>query len=542
MRSIVIRTDSSQLIGSGHVIRCRNLARELRRRNAEVIFVCRRQAGDLIDLIEREFIVLTLPEHSLAATERESGDTLKDRELYKAWLGCSQSQDAEDTLKVLYQAKIKKPNWIVVDHYGLDADWEKRVKDGFTSTHEPKVFVIDDLADRPHHADLLLDQNYIGIATETRYAGLVNKTCQLLLGPHYALVGQEYAQLHPRARDRKKLRRLLVFFGGVDPHNLTEQTLQVLMDSAFADLRVDVVLGNQSHHRRNVEKLVECRPHTTLHCQVPSLAELILNADLAIGAGGTNTWERLCLRLPTLVITFGDDQELIAQALNRSGYIKHLGSVKHMNWKKIKDTLVEFQSKNLPIINDTLTDGWGISRLCNALMRDTKQIQLRHACNEDEALLLRWANDPAVRAKSFSPDKIEPSEHHRWFEEGLRSSNRIHFIFEDSTGCPIGQIRFDRKSKGEFGKPIIALIDISLDACVRGSGLAKQLVRLGLEALEKEWGSNVEAVAKVLDFNLASQATFLGSGFTKESTSQDATLSQMMTSPSSSFISFRKTL
>ncbi|NDC15757.1 MAG: hypothetical protein EBZ76_11475 [Synechococcaceae bacterium WB9_2_170] len=124
--------------------------------------------------------------------------------------------------------------------------------------------MIDDLADRPHQADLLLDQNFFGEATEVRYSGLVPAHCCQLLGPHYALLGPEYAQLHPLVPPRMELRRVLVFFGGVDPANLTGRALEALQRPELAHLAVDVVLGLQSPHRQAVAELAARRPHTTL--------------------------------------------------------------------------------------------------------------------------------------------------------------------------------------------------------------------------------------------------------------------------------------
>ena len=209
-------------------MRCRTLARELQRQGAVVTFLCRRQAGDLIRLLEQEFAVLKLPELPLLANEGLAG-----RDLYQAWLGCSQAQDAADCLQVLSTAGISNPDWFVVDHYGLDASWESQLMDAMAGQEiTPKLLVIDDLADRPHRADLLLDQNFFGAVTDKRYQRLVPSHCRQLLGPHYALLGPEYAQLNPLVPVRTELRRVLVFFGGVDPDNLTCRTLEALLDPA----------------------------------------------------------------------------------------------------------------------------------------------------------------------------------------------------------------------------------------------------------------------------------------------------------------------
>ena len=317
MIRILIRCDASLSIGSGHVMRCRTLARQLRLQGAEVLFLCRRQPGDLISLLEQEFRVLALPQHTLVSCTGLDG-----RELYGAWLGCSQHQDAVDCLTALASAGVHSADWLVCDHYGLDAIWEEQSSNALAGVKgAPKLLVIDDLADRPHQADLLLDQNFFGEATEQRYRALLPPQCRQLLGPHYALLGPEYAQLHPLVPKRTELRRVLVFFGGVDPDNLTSRTLEAMMEPELEHLAVDVVLGPQSPHRKVVAALVARRPLTTLHDPLPSLAGLIARADLAIGAGGATTWERACLGLASIVIPIAANQLQSVDILQRYGMV-----------------------------------------------------------------------------------------------------------------------------------------------------------------------------------------------------------------------------
>ena len=322
MTKILIRCDASTSIGTGHVIRCRTLARQLQQRGADIIFICRRQPGDLIALLEREFYVIALPLLPLSPC-----DGLEGRDLYGAWLGCTQDQDAAQCLQALTEVGIKSASWLVTDHYALDAIWEGQLLKGLAGRDAPpKLLVIDDLADRLHQADLLLDQNFFGDGSEHRYRGLVPPQCLQLHGPHYALLGPEYAQLHPLVPLRTELRRLLVFFGGGDPCNLTAQTLEALLETRMTDLAVDVVLGLQTPHRLSVEKFVAIRPNTTLHAPTDSLAGLIARADLAIGAVGTTTWERACLGLPCISVPVAGNQVPVSKMLARHNYIRLIES------------------------------------------------------------------------------------------------------------------------------------------------------------------------------------------------------------------------
>lgn len=346
-------------------MRCRTLARELQRRGAQVSFLCRRQPGDLIGLLEQEFEVLALPEQPL-----NSCNGLEGRGLYLAWLGCSQDLDAAQCLEALAQASIKSASWLVVDHYGLDARWEAKLLAGFgKSAPSPKLLVIDDLADRPHQADLLLDQNFFGEVTHQRYRELVSPQCYQLLGPYYALLGPEYSQLHLLVPLRNELRRVLVFFGGVDSDNLTGRALEALLDPALAHLAVDVVLGQQNQvHHKAVSELVALRKHTTLHNPLPSLAGLIARADLAIGSGGASTWERSCLGLPSLVLSLAANQRYSAQALDQAGYIRFLGDTASMSIQQIREAITAALKSKFNYNHYRLTDGKGVERLADSLM------------------------------------------------------------------------------------------------------------------------------------------------------------------------------
>jgi len=523
MTRVLIRCDASLSIGSGHVIRCRTLARELQRKGAEVLFLSRHQPGDLIVLLEQEFRVLALPEQQLKPCEG-----LEGRGLYESWLGCSQSQDADDCLTALSSAGVLCADWLVVDHYGLDASWEARLMNALTSeTITSKLLVIDDLADRTHKADLLLDQNFFGAVTDQRYQELVPSHCKQLLGPHYALLGPEYAQLHPLMPVRTELRRVLVFFGGVDPDNLTGRTLEALMDPALAHLTVDVVLGRQSPHRQAVADLASQHPSATLHDPWPSLAGLIARADLAIGAGGATTWERACLKLPSLVVGIAENQRPFTEALHQAGHLQLLGDAATVSAAQIRSALRAWVAD--PGQQDAgcdLTDGMGASRLALAMLGPQTAISLRPADPSDEALLLRWVNDPQVRASSFSPDLIAPSDHHNWFRQGLTDPNRLQLIATAADGCPIGQIRFDRQPISRQDDTAEATVDMSLDGCARGFGLAAGLVRLGLQAMEQTWGPDIGAVAEVLTTNQASNACFSRAGFAQVAVSAVAPLSQ----------------
>jgi UDP-2,4-diacetamido-2,4,6-trideoxy-beta-L-altropyranose hydrolase len=511
---VLIRCDASLAIGSGHVMRCRNLARALQRRGVDVLFLCREQQGDLSALLAEEFAVMRLPALPGAKPAMNSRE---GRDLYSAWLGCSQQQDADTCLNVIRAAAIGPIDWLVVDHYGLDQAWERSICEGLSGIQgdAPRLLVFDDLADRPHQAQVLVDANRLDARAWEAYRAQVPAQCRLLLGPAYAPLDPIYPQLQSLAPQRSILRRVLVFFGGVDQANHTAVALEALGHPDFADLAVDVVLGAASPHHATVAQLVQQRPLTQLYGGLPSLAGLMLRADLAIGAAGTASWERAALALPTLVSAVADNQRQGAQALADAGAALSVDLQEDADpvalLIQIIRTVME-RPHSLSQLSDSaraLGDGRGLGRLVTVLLGPASARRLRPATLADECLYHAWANDPEVRRQSFNTDQIPLDRHQCWFRSRLHSPDALLMVLVDDENLPLGQIRFER-SATESAR---AVIGFSLDPVARGRGLAAELLQLGSVELARHWGGAVEAYGEVRAENDASSRAFLRAGF-----------------------------
>jgi len=275
-------------------MRCLTLANALAGKGVGVSFICREHDGNLCDLIEEQgFTVYHLP-------APESGFEADATPAHAAWLGAAWQEDARQTGAIIRTLGVK-PTWLVVDHYGLDYCWEEVLK-----SWVGRIFVIDDLADRAHDCDLLLDQNLFA-DMQTRYAGKVPADCRLLLGPEYALLQPIYAELHDRIPPREgPVRRILVSFGGADRDNLTGRALAAFLSLNRPDIEVDVVISGSSPYVHEIRDQVAGHDNIHLHSNLPTLAPLMARADLAIGAAGTTSWERVCLGLPALVVTLAE--------------------------------------------------------------------------------------------------------------------------------------------------------------------------------------------------------------------------------------------
>ena len=298
---VLIRTDSSVEIGSGHLMRCLTLADQLRGKGSSVAFICCDLPGGLFDLVEAHGYQCT--RFRLTAT----GAGL-------------QHDDANATLEAAVKLFPDGLDWLVVDHYGLDATWERMLR-----PHVCKLIVIDDLANRQHDCDLLLDQNYYR-DMDRRYQRLVPPQCVTLLGPAYVLLRPEFADARQRLRLRDGIvRRILVFFGASDPTNQTQKAVEALKLLDRPDIEMDVVVGAANLNRNVIQALCDQLPNVTFHCQVSNMAELILSADLGVGAGGATMWERCFLGLATLTVVFAANQERTTVDIADLGAIEYLG-------------------------------------------------------------------------------------------------------------------------------------------------------------------------------------------------------------------------
>jgi UDP-2,4-diacetamido-2,4,6-trideoxy-beta-L-altropyranose hydrolase len=313
----LFRADASSDIGTGHIMRCLTLADALRRSDISSVFMSRNFDGNLCELIaDRGFEIQRLPkpkgklEGTSAAHESTEIPTIPRPSWEIDAIECTEKlKNRPDRIDLL-----------VVDHYSLDGRWERYLR-----PYASRLMVIDDLANRPHDCDVILDQNYYK-DLGTRYDKLVPPACQLLLGPKYALLREEFFQARSRAYVRNgRIRRILIFLGGGDPENITSRVLAALSVLDISGVVLDVVVGASNPHRAAIKDICSRIPLANYHCQVTNMSALMLGADLAIGAGGTTTWERCALGLPTLTIVIAENQLQTTQDMSDLGVIWYMG-------------------------------------------------------------------------------------------------------------------------------------------------------------------------------------------------------------------------
>jgi UDP-2,4-diacetamido-2,4,6-trideoxy-beta-L-altropyranose hydrolase len=496
--NVIFRVDASQRIGSGHVMRCLVLAKAIQNKDAEIIFLTRNHIGNLNQLISSKgYEVRSLPLLVDGLQSKLSG--------YEQWLGVEQEVDAKQSIALLDGTE---PDLLIVDHYALDKGWESRLR-----PYVKTIFVVDDLANRKHDCDWLLDQNYnLDI---TRYDRWATADTVKLLGPQYSLLRDEFTRWRAHIRYRKgRINRIFLFFGGSDPDNLTLLVLRALQHPQLCHIAVDVVIGIGNPYGNDIQNFVAEHPNTKLYVQVENMAELMINTDLAVGAGGSTTWERMALGLPSVVVTIAENQIPFARALSEDGYLTWLGSGQDIDQPRVENSLLGLinQPKKLSAQSlkcQELVDGHGVDRVVGIIFGSlsSDKISVRNATHDDCELYWYWANDPLVRKNAFRQESIGWEDHQQWFTNKLADDDSILLLIE-SDQIPVGQVRFDYS--GSF-----YTVDYSIAKQFRGLGLGKIILAKAIDLLRQE--PSFILVGDVKENNSASKKVFEQLGFIETS-------------------------
>lgn len=355
--TIAIRADYSPEIGSGHYMRCRTLAVALRKRGCRIVFMFRylpEFCQEELRALGFELLQLQPP---VPPAPAQPADYTPPR--HASWLGVSALEDAGSCLKA---CSGRRPfDWLIVDHYALDALWEKATK-----PFRRHLMVIDDLADRPHDCDLLLDQNCYHHA-EHRYENLVPASCQCLLGARYAILREQFRT----ARERMTLRRgpvgrLLIFMGGSDVGNHTQRVMNALVRLPALPKHIEVITSRANVH---IESLRASCARLGWDCitDTPDMAAHMLAADAAIGAAGSTNLERFCLGLPSFVLSVAHNQERMLEDCGKQGLLQA-----HVQGEDLEEELLRFLADNK--LREAMSercahvvDGLGTDRILSAL-------------------------------------------------------------------------------------------------------------------------------------------------------------------------------
>lgn len=496
MSEIVFRVDSSMQIGIGHVMRCLTLADALRQQGVNSLFICRDLPGQRTDLIAHRGY-----QHHLLSPVKTVCDP--DPKL-GTWLATGWQQDAQECQQVL---SGYSPMALVVDHYGLDIQWEHALLCALPGC---PLLVIDDLANRSHLAHALLDQT-LDRQASAYHPLLIPSGCALWLGSAYTLLRKEFSAppIRRRIPQDGEPWRILVSLGGTDPENLTLEILRALHSFAecMAETKICVVMGKTAPHLASITEW--CQHHELqLVIDCDKMAAQLDWAHVAIGAGGTSASERCARGLPSLLLVMADNQQLVSESLAAYGAAINLGPCSPFPASQLRDELVQLLTSN-EIYEQMVAccyqafDGAGAHKVASALLRlvTEQDVRLLPMSSQDCELLWHWQCEPGIRHYFRNPAPPSWQEHQIWFASAL-ANPKVQLFRIEHEGCAVGMLRLD--SKGEDA----AEISLLLSSRYQGKGIAARALRL-----VQERNPELCLLAEVHPENQASKRLFIAAGF-----------------------------
>lgn len=482
---VLMRADAHPAIGGGHLARCLALAAGLQRRGAMVAVACADVPGTPWQLVPSSIARLPLPADVAPAS------------------------DADATLAAARAHWSAYPDVVVVDHYGLDARWERRIAQGGA-----QVLVIDDLADRDHECRWLLDQNLFAggeTVARDRYRERAGSNCVFLLGPRYALINQSIvaAAASPRVVASGKP-RVFVAMGLADPTGATVRVIQALRALAGVELEADVVIGAANPRRDEIEAAAREDQRLKVQLQPRDYAERLAASHIAVGAGGVSALERCLVGVPSVVLSIADNQVEPARGLCEAGAALYLGSVEESSERAISTAITlllesDELRRSLRSAGLRLVDGRGVERVSTHLLGSTRAITLRRAGADDADMVFPWRNAASTRRYIHDPRPLELPAHRAWF--AARSADPdCDLLIASASEVPCGVLRFDISGAR-------AEVSIYLDPSATGSGVGAAVLHAGSEWLARQ-RPNVSLIeATVLTGNDASARAFAAAGY-----------------------------
>jgi UDP-2,4-diacetamido-2,4,6-trideoxy-beta-L-altropyranose hydrolase len=481
--NLLFRTDASIKIGTGHVMRCLALAQAWQDAGGRAVFAM----AETTPAIHARIAAESCPVLSVS----------------------SAAGTPEDANQTIVLAREHQSDWVVVDGYQFTSEYQRLLQAAAC-----KILFVDDYGHARHYsAHLILNQNVS--AGEAMYQER-NLQTTLLLGPRYALLRREFLAWRQWRREVSPVgRRVLVAMGGSDPDNVTDRVLDALKLVRMPDLEATIVAGGSNPHFSMLEDTAaQSGEKFTVKRDVANMAELMAAADVAISASGSTCWELCLLGLPALLLDVAPNQTAIAREMDKRGCAVHVGD-RTVPAERIAQELERLlrsreQRQSLSQRSHELVDGNGARRVVSVL-RGGGSLWLRRARAEDSRLLWEWANDPEVRAASFSSDPIPWETHVAWFAKKCGTGDSLIFIAEDEEATPCGQFRFDARGDSEWE------VDVSVAKAMRGRRLGRELILSGVRAMRRE-GQLARIHAFVKLANLASVGAFENANFRRAGT------------------------
>jgi len=475
---VLLRADAGPQLGHGHVARMRSLAEAFVDRGASVCLV-----GEGSPPADATWS--TSPLGTPVSTSGGSGGESTPTE---------QRADAERT----FERFEEEPDLVVVDSYRLGRVWEEAVR---RLAPRVRLAAIDDLVTRSHDVDVLVDPN-LGDDGPVNADGPGRRTLQ---GAAYAPLGRDYeaALQRPDAADTRE--HVVMNLGGGSHALVPDLARRLLTDPRLAHVALTFVVPDPEHHAA-VRQAAGGRSDVSVHARLTSLRPLLERATLAIGAGGTSSWERLRLGVPSVVFALADNQRRTCEGLRDRGlaeWVEHPRTPETIVDATVRALADEALRTRVRRVGPLLVDGLGARRIALATLSPSGSPVLRSVAEDDAAVLFAIANDAETRSMSRGTDRVEPDEHLAWFSR-CRERDGATFWIAEVHGLPVGQIRLHRSGSSWE-------VSYALEAAARGMGWATAIVREGVRRLRETDQGTVIAVVRA--DNIASHRVFRRLGF-----------------------------
>jgi UDP-2,4-diacetamido-2,4,6-trideoxy-beta-L-altropyranose hydrolase len=499
---VIFRADASVNIGLGHLKRCLSLASALRTAGAQVFFVAPASAKLVADLVDASgfiFVSFAEPQASQALSDDRPGEV-------QHWQ-VSQSADAAETSAAIAPLC---PDWVIVDHYGLGSSWHDFVHKQTGAC----IAAIDDLADRKLNVDVMINQN-LTPDNASVYAALLPEHTRLLTGLRFAILDPCYAKA-TRHQPKEAVHSIGIFMGGTDTDNFSLLALDACRRLAGFEGEIEIATTTANPNLAALVRTCATDSRTTLLVDSPNLAAFFSRHDLQVGAGGSATWERFCIGVPTVTLLLAANQRAVVAALQNVGarYLEFeadrlLLSKQLANEVRALLADTKYRHDQSEKIGQ-LVDGLGATRIAAAMLRE--RLTVRLATVEDAPLMHQWRNHPSVRETSTNANPIDYQSHVTWVTQSLRHPGRC-LLLGHLGALPVGVIRFDVPDNTLSDKPQTVEVSLYLAPALLSLGLGPYLLQAGERFVVAHWATITTITATVLASNIRSRTLFLDAGY-----------------------------
>lgn len=150
-----------------------------------------------------------------------------------------------------------------------------------------------------------------------------NRNVRYLIGEKYVPIRRPFWDVEKR-RAREAVQNILVMFGGTDAQNLTAEVIRAL-NIEYPSAQKTAVLRRQSWDEKVYGPLKSSKTAFVHDCDAEAIKELMLEADMAVSAGGQTLYEFAATGLPAVSVAVAENQRGNTRGWQKKGLIEFAG-------------------------------------------------------------------------------------------------------------------------------------------------------------------------------------------------------------------------